>query len=324
MQREMDQVLVTGATGFVGQATCRALLDRGLSVTATVRRNAALTAFDGQRLHPVVVEQIDGATAWNEALHGVKTVIHLAARVHVMSRSDTDVLRAYHATNVQGTEHLARSAAASGVRRFVFMSSIKVNGEATAGMPFAAPDIPAPQDPYGISKWEAEQALWKIAEETGMEVVILRPPMVYGAGVKANFLRLLKWVEKGIPLPLGAVQNRRSMIYLGNLVDSMILAATHPDAAGRVWMLSDGEDVSTPELIHRLAMVLGRSDRLWRLPPSWLRMVGAILGKSDEIERLLGSLEIDSTPIRRELGWVPPYSMMQGLEETVHWYQGRQ
>lgn len=231
------------------------------------------------------------------------------------------MLAQYRQTNRDATESLARAARAQGVRRMVFLSSIKVNGEATTVMPFSPSSIPDPQDSYGISKWEAEQALWQVSNETGLEVVIVRPPLVYGAGVKANFLRLLSWVDRGWPLPLGRVKNKRSMVYLGNLADALMLVATHPAAAGKTWLVSDGDDVSTPELMRRIAVALGKPDRTWSLPTQVLRGMGKLIGKSAEVERLTGSLQVDSTALREQLGWVPPYSMTQGLQATVAWYR---
>ena len=240
----------------------------------------------------------------------------------IMTPTISDPLSAYCLVNTAGTEKLARSAASLGVRRFIFMSTVKVNGEGRE-TPYTEGYTPAPVDPYGISKWEAEKKLKEIACETGMEVVVLRSPLVYGSGVKANFLRLLEVVARGIPLPLASIDNRRSLIYLGNLVDAIITCINHPKAARQTYLVSDGEDVSTQELIRRVADALGRQARLFPFPPSFMKLAGSIIGKSDAVERLLGSLVVDSSKIRRELGWMPPYTMEEGLEETAEWFKRR-
>ena len=247
-------------------------------------------------------------------------VVHLAARVHVMNDTATDPLSAFRQVNVAGTERLAHVATAHGVRRFVYISSVKVNG-AGCKKPFTEYDIPAPDDPYGISKREAEQVLHHIAGDTGLEVVILRPPLVYGPGVKANFLSLFKIVDRGIPLPLASINNHRSLIYLGNFIDAITSCINQPKTAGQTYLVSDDEDVSTPELIQRVAVALGRPARLFPFPPSFMRFAGKLLGKLDAVERLVGSLTIDSSKIQRELGWKPPYTMEQGLKETGEWYK---
>jgi len=208
------------------------------------------------------------------------------------------------------------------VTRFVFLSSIEVNGELTcAGQPFTATGTPAAEDPYGVSKSEAKQKLWQIATATGMEVVILRPPLVYGPGVKGNFIRLMQVIDKQLPLPLGAIQNQRSLIYLGNLVDAIRVCLTHPKAAGKTFLVSDGDDVSTPELVRRVASALGRRPLLLSVPIYWIRWAGAMLGKKVVIDRLLGSLFVDMTSIQADLGWTPPYTMQVGLESTAQWYR---
>ena len=256
-----------------------------------------------------------------QALQGVQTVIHLAARVHVMKDRAADPLREFRRINTEWTERLARAAALHGVRRFVYMSSIKVNGEATDS-PFTEKDPSNPQDPYAISKWEAEQALAAVSSEGGLETVVVRSSLVYGPGVGGNFLQLLNILRKGIPLPLALVENRRSLIFRGNLVDALITCAEDRRAAGRTFLVSDGEDLSTPELIQRLAKALGVSSRLWNFPLPLLRLIGQILGKSMVIDRLLGSLQIDSSRIRQELNWHPPYSVDDGLAETAAWFSG--
>jgi nucleoside-diphosphate-sugar epimerase len=226
----------------------------------------------------------------------------------------------YRQVNFAGTEGLAKAAAASGVRRLVFLSTIKVNGEATTTRPFSEQDIPNPQDLYADSKNEAEQFLRRISAETGLEVVILRTPLVYGAAVKANFLRLMQWVDRGIPLPLSSVKNKRSMIYLGNLVDALICCVEHPSASGKTFVVSDGEDISTADLIRKIALAMGRPARLLPCPEKMLRFLAGLAGKSQDIDRLLTSLQLDSHGIRQDLDWAPPYTLDQGVIETVNWY----
>lgn len=259
---------------------------------------------------------------WSEALQGVSTVIHLAARVHVMHDTSSDPLEEFRRINVAGTLHLARQAVANGVKRFVFVSSIKVNGEATAvEYPFREADSPAPCDSYGISKWEAEVGLRELAAQTGLEVVIVRPPLLYGPQVKGNFAQMLNVLGKGVYLPFASVWNQRSLIYVGNMADALILCAMHPAAANQTYLVCDGEDVSTPDLLRMAGMALGRPARLFPFPPLLLRLAGRLTGKSAQIERLLGSLRVDSGKIRRELNWTPPYTLQQGLRATAEWYR---
>lgn len=257
-----------------------------------------------------------------DALQEVSAVVHLAARVHVMADDAEDPLREFRRVNCNWTERLARAAALQGARRFVYLSSIKVNGERNA-RPFTEQDLPNPQDPYGISKWEAEQALARVSSQTGLEIVMLRSPLVYGPGVGGNVLQLLHAILRGIPLPLASVHNRRSLIYLGNLVDALTCCVKDVRAAGQSYLVSDGEDLSTPELIRRLAQALELPARLWPVPLSVLRWIGLVAGKQAMIDRLLGSLQVDSSKIRKELDWHPPYSVGQGFAETAAWYRGR-
>jgi UDP-glucose 4-epimerase len=303
------KVLVTGATGFVGRALCGHLATHGHVVVPAVRSAAGLAG-------EAVVGEIDGATGWAVALSGCDAVVHLAARVHVMDDTAQNPLALYRATNRDGTLNLARQAVQAGVRRLVFVSSIKVNGEGR-DTPYRETDPPAPGDAYAVSKWEAEQGLHAIARETGLEVVILRPPLVYGPGVGANFLRLMQTVERGWPLPLGAVRNRRSLLYLGNFVDAIRLCIEHPNAAGQTFLLDDGEPVSTPELIRRIAHALHRPARLLPVTVGVLELAGALLGRRAAVARLAGSLFVDGSAIRSRLGWVPPHTMQQGLAATV-------
>jgi len=255
-------------------------------------------------------------------LQGVSAVVHLAARVHVMADDAEDPLREFRRVNRDWTERLARAAAVQGVRRFVYLSSIKVNGEQGA-RPFTEQDFPNPQDPYGMSKWEAEQALARVSSQTGLEIVVVRSPLVYGPGVGGNVLQLLHIIRRGIPLPLASVHNRRSLIYLGNLVDALACCVKDVRAAGQTYLVSDGEDLSTPELIRRLAKALDLPARVWPVPPVMLRLIGSVAGKQAMIDRLLGSLQVDSSKIRKELNWHSPYSVGQGFAETAAWYRAR-
>ena len=314
-----SRLLVTGANGFVGRTLCSTLIEHGYVVRGASRRNDVIL---NSKISHVTVGEINSQTDWSAALAGVDVVIHLAARVHVMKETSVNPLDEFRSTNVHGTEHLARSAAASGVKRLVFVSSIKVNGEETiAGHSYTELDAPSPQDPYGVSKWEAEQALHRVAQETGMEVVIVRPPLVYGAGVKGNFVQMLNVLANGIPLPLASVSNLRSLVYLGNFVDALLICATHTAAAGQTYLVSDGEDISTPDMLRQLSAAMGHPAHLLPCPPVLLKLAGRLLGRSDQIERLLGWLQVDSSKIRRELAWQPPYSLQQGLQATAEWYR---
>lgn len=307
-------LLVTGAGGFVGRILCAELVRLGHPVCAALR-SPENRHISGCKV--IKVSSIDSVTDWTEALNGVNTVIHLAARVHVMHDNASDPLEEFRRVNVAGTEHLARAAVASGVKRLVYVSSIKVNGEATFGdTKFTEADTPLPCDPYGVSKWEAEQVLQRVAQETGLEVVIVRPPLVYGAEVKGNFSQMLKVILKGIPLPLAAVGNLRSLIYIENLADALILCATHPAAVGQTYLLSDGDDVSTPELLRQLGTAMGHPARLFPCYLVLLKLAGHLFGRKEQIERLLGSLRVDSGKIRRELNWHPPYTLQEGLRKT--------
>lgn len=310
-------ILVTGATGFVGGAVVRRLVAEGAAsrVAVAVRRSGVAWP---REVKAHVVGDMAPLTDWSVALADVSAVVHCAARVHVMQDRVADPLVEYRKVNVQGTMNLARQAAEAGVRRFVFVSSIKVNGEATeTGHPFLASDAPAPLDPYGVSKMEAEQALREVSERTGMEVVIVRPPLVYGPGVKANFASMIRWLHRGVPLPLGGVHNARSLVALDNLVDLLVTCLTHPAAAGQVFLVSDGEDVSTTELLRRTAHAMGRSAHLVPIPSSWLEWGASLLGKKDVAQRLCGSLQVDIEKTRRLLGWRPPLTLDQGLKKAV-------
>jgi nucleoside-diphosphate-sugar epimerase len=309
--------LITGANGFVGQTLCSELLCQGHQVQAAVRTLSPKLDASAQ----LVVGAVNSETDWSFALSGVDAVIHLAARVHVMNDTSSNPLDEFRKVNLYGTENLARQAAAAGIKRFVYVSSIKVNGEQTTGESFAESDAANPQDPYGVSKWEAEQALHRVAQETGLEVVIVRPPLVYGAGVKGNFISLFAAIKKGLPLPLAGAHNARSLVYVGNLVDALITCATHPNAVGKTYLVSDGGDISTATLVGEIARALQCSNRSFYFPPAVLRAIASVLGKSAQVDRLFGSLQIDSLAIREELDWTPPYTLQQGLQATADWYR---
>ncbi|MBY0579478.1 MAG: SDR family oxidoreductase [Burkholderiales bacterium] len=308
------KILVTGANGFVGEVLCRKLVERGFEAKGAVRSEDIPLAPGVEK---IVAGSIDSSTDWSSALKGIDCVIHLAARVHVMKEESPDPLAEFRHVNTEGTRRLALAVAEHGVKRLVYVSSIKVNGEATKGEPFSEQGAPNPQDPYALSKWEAEQSLLEISRETGLEIVILRPPLVYGPGVGGNFIRMLEWLKKGIPLPLGSVKNRRSMIHVENLADALILCSTHPDAKNETFLVSDSECISTPDLIRMLSEKMGREARIFPFPVPLLHVLGRLTGKSAEIERLTGSLEIDSSKIRQKLGWKPPHSILDGLKDTV-------
>jgi nucleoside-diphosphate-sugar epimerase len=313
----MPEILVTGATGFVGKAVVQRLLaeDESRYVAVAARRDNQQWPA---RVLPRVTGDLEPATDWSVALGDISVVVHCAARVHVMADTAANPLAEFRRVNVQGTLNLARQAAAAGVRRFVFVSSIKVNGEATQlGRPFTADDAPAPLDAYGVSKMEAEQGLREIARQTGMEVVIIRPPLVYGPGVKANFAAMMRWLRRGVPLPLGAIHNQRSLVALDNLVDLIVTCLAHPAAANQTFLVSDGEDVSTTELLCRMGQALSRPARLIPVPVSWLKLAAAMVGKSDVAQRLCGSLQVDIEKTRRLLSWTPPLSLDEGLRKAA-------
>ena len=303
------KTLITGAAGFVGRALWSHLSGLGHTVLPIVRTACGL---EGE----VVFGDIGPASDWAELLSGCEAVVHLAARVHVMGDDVENSVALYRSANTDATLNLARQASEAGVKRFVFVSSVKVNGEGRTTA-YLETDIAAPEDPYATSKWEAEQGLRQLATKTGLEAVILRPPLVYGPGVKANFLRLAHAVKRGWPLPLGAIDNRRSLLYLGNLVDAIRLCTEHPGATGQTFLLDDGEPVSTPELITRLADSMGRKPHLFKVPVPILEKAGSLLGRRAAVARLTGSLFVDSSAIRSRLGWSPPYSMQTGLQQTL-------
>ena len=313
-------ILLTGATGFVGQKLTDALLEQ----TDAALRLAVRKRIAGDFSHRVAVTTIDDISAnthWQDLLSDCQVVIHAAARVHVMQEHADDPLAAYRETNVAGTLNLARQAATQGVKRFIYLSSIKVNGELTPnGKPFNAEDKALPQCPYSISKHEAEQGLLALAEETGMDVVIIRPVLVYGPGVKGNFRTMMEWLEKGIPLPLGRVHNKRSFVSVDNLVDLMITCIDHPRAANQIFLVSDGEDLSTTVLLRKLRRLLDKRMVLLPIPVWVLNSVSKLLGKQVYAERLCGSLQVDIGKARELLGWQPVASVDDVLQSTVEEY----
>jgi nucleoside-diphosphate-sugar epimerase/lipopolysaccharide/colanic/teichoic acid biosynthesis glycosyltransferase len=310
-------ILVTGPTGFVGKAVVEALLASGQPVVAVVRHLLSSTPLQHANPQWHAVGSFNNQTKWQPALYGVHTVVHCAARTHVMREHTADALAAYREVNVAGTLHLAQQAAAAGVQRFVFISSIKVNGESTLpGQPFTEQCAPAPQDAYGQSKAAAEQALLALAAQTGMEVVIIRPPLIYGPGVKGNFAGMAKALQRGLPLPLGAVHNQRSLVALDNLVSLVQLCADRtrsPQAAKQVFVVADGEDISTTTLLRKVAQAAGRPIRLLPVPTWLLRSGASLLGKRTLADRLLDNLQVDATKARTLLGWRPVVTMDEQL-----------
>ncbi|TKJ84602.1 NAD-dependent dehydratase [Pseudomonas koreensis] len=311
------QVLVTGATGLVGEAVVfRLLLDKRYTPVAAVRATTRLSGLC--RIVPFDLELPTGMPE----LRGIDVIVHCAARVHVMNEKGADGLAAFRKINVEGTVRLAQRAAECGVKRFIFISSIKVNGEGTPrNKTFKATDLPAPVDAYGISKREAEDAIRQVCEETGMELVVIRPPLVYGPGVKANFLSMVRWLDRGIPLPLGAIDNRRSLVAIGNLTDLVLTCIDHPAAAGEIFLVSDGEDLSTTQLLRRTALALGNSAKLVPVPAGLLQAAASMVGKSGIAERLCGNLQVDIQRTCELLGWRPPINTEKALRQTVEHYR---
>lgn len=309
------RVLVTGATGLVGHYLLARLLQDGHQTIGAVRSNP--------EPHQILVGEINAKTDWKHAVSNCDVVVHAAARVHQMRDDAIDSLAEFRRVNATGTLCLAHQAAAAGVKRLVFISTIKVNGDFTeVGQPFTADDAPAPNDPYAVSKHEAEQLLHQIAAETGMEVVIIRPPLVYGPGVKANFESMMRWLSHGVPLPLATVtENRRSLVALENLVDLIVTCLNHPAAANQTFLVSDGEDLSTAELLKRMGCALGRPARLFYVPTELLKLGAAMVNKPGIHQRLCGSLQVDIAKTRQLLGWTPPISVDEGLRCTAEGFR---
>lgn len=309
-------VLVTGASGFVGQSLCAELVRRSSIVRGTFR--SIVKTMPPQGVVPVFVDDVNSQTDWSEALREIEVVVHLAARVHVMRDKATDPLAEFHRTNVEGTLNLASQAASAGARRFIFISSIGVNGSETNTTPFRADSTVMPHSPYAQSKYEAELGLRDLAKKEDMDVVIIRPPLVYGPNAPGNFGMLMRWISRGVPLPLGAVTyNRRSLVALDNLVDLIITCLTHPAAANQTFLVSDGEDLSTADLLRRMGGAMGCPVRLLPVPSVFLRLGAIALGKPELIQRLMSSLQVDITKTRKLLDWDPPVSLDEGLKRIV-------
>ncbi len=317
----MNSVFVTGASGFVGRALVERLVADNIPCVAAVRRHVDSIPAS---VKTVNFDSLDESFDWSTALVGQAVVVHCAARVHVMNDTVADPLAEFRKVNVGGTLHLAAQAAAAGVKRFVFVSSIKVNGDGTQpGSPYTADDVPGPTDPYGVSKREAEDGLRALAEKTGMEVVIIRPVLVYGPGVKANFLSMMRWLDKGVPLPFGAIGNSRSLVAIDNLVDLIVTCITHPAAANQTFLASDGQDLSTTGLLTKMAEALNKRAYLLPVPGFMLKVAAAAVGKKDLSQRLLGSLQVDIAKTKAVLQWQPPVSVDAALRTTALHYLER-
>ena len=311
--------MVTGATGFVGRALVPALIKAGHEVSAVVRQIPAPPLAGDITVHKIA--DIGSEVDWTEILRGVEAIVHLAGRAHVMTERAADPQAEFNRINAAGTERLAQAAADEGVQRFVYMSTVKVMGEQTPAAPFSETDTPAPEDAYGASKLAGEQALLRIAGETRLEPVILRPPLVYGPFAKGNVLSLLKLCRLAPPMPLGGINNQRSMIFVGNLADAVITCLENPSAAGEIYFVRDGEDLSSSDLIRRVGEALNRPVRLFSFPPVLLRLAGRITGKSLAVDRLLASLQINDDKIRTQLAWTPPFNVVQGLDKMAEWFK---
>lgn len=310
-------ILITGASGFVGHHACNSFVKNGHNVIALTRReNFPLT-------HPnLKVSQLSANTDWQALLKDVHIILHLAGRAHVMHDEADDIYHAYKQVNVEATQALATEAVKAGVKRFIYISSIKVNGEQTFHQPYTAFDDVHPEDDYGKTKFEAEQVLSLVASGTGMEVVIIRPPLIYGAGVKANVLNLIKICQQPLPLPFGAIHNKRSMVYIENLVDFMLLCTMHPKAANETFLISDDEDVSITTLVSTIRQALGRPRWLLPIPASALHFFCKLIGKPSLAVRLCGNLQVDISKTKQLLDWKPPFTFKQGMEKTVQSYLG--
>jgi nucleoside-diphosphate-sugar epimerase len=314
----LDRILITGANGFVGRQLCRTLRQNGFAVKAAIRQNPTAPAED---LPYVSVGDIGPDTDWTEALQGVNLVVHLAGRAHVRRESLSNSMAAYERVNTWGTIRLAQMAAAAKVERFVFLSTVKVNGEETPAQPFLETDGPGPRDAYAVSKWQAEEGLLRLHQQDKLPVVIIRPPLVYGPGVRANFLQLIRWVDYGLPLPLGSIKNKRSLVGLRNLADFIRLCLQHPSAPGEIFLVSDQEDLSTPDLIRRIGGFLGRSACLIPFPYRCLLLMAHMVGKKDALDKLCNSLQVNVEKARKVLQWKPAFSVNEELKQTIKWYK---
>lgn len=310
------RVLVTGANGYIGQALCRRLVADGCQVIGTVRNSSNGVV---QGIHKAVTGDIQSFENWGPLLDGVAGVFHLAAHVHVLNERAKDRLSDFRRTNVEGTRKLLRACAARGVRKFIHLSTAKVHGEGRP-TPYCEADALLPQDPYAISKAEAEQQVRSVGARGDLETVVIRPPLVYGPNVKANFLKLIHMAHRRIPLPLASVDNRRSLVFLDNLVDFMVYCLSHPKAANHAFLISDGTDISTGGLYIKISEALGLKGRLFHVPPAILILLGQLTGKTAVVDRLCGSLTVDTTKAREMLGWQPPATIDRGIQETIDWY----
>jgi nucleoside-diphosphate-sugar epimerase len=315
----MRRILVTGATGFVGGFLCEALTRSGFLVRAALHVDRPLPEYVTEG---VVIGDIVESTDWTRSLDGVDAVVHLAAKAHFVGGWSVSSDE-YHVTNALGTKGLIRSAVMAGVRRFIYLSSVKVNGEGLADRPYTALDAPRPQDAYAMSKWMGERFVMEVATGSAPDRIIVRSPLVYGPGVRANFLRLIRWVEAGWPIPLGAVHNLRSMIGVWNLAHLLLHVLSHSAAAGKTWMASDGLDLSTPQLMAQIGAAMGRRVRLVSVPVGLLRLGGDLFGRDQEIARLCSSLTVDISETCQQLGWSPPLSVAEGIQRTVRWYMSK-
>ena len=314
----MDRILVTGANGFVGRQLCRSLSQKGFLVKGAVRQTAIAPS---EEMEYIPVGDIGPDTDWTEALQGVDLVVHLAGRAHIRRDRTANPMAEYERINTLGTMRLAQMAAAAGVKRFVFVSSVKVNGEATHDQPFAETDRPAPLDFYGVSKWQAEEGLLQMHRQGKLSVVIIRPPLVYGPGVRANFLQLIRWVDFGLPLPLGSIKNKRSLVGLRNLTAFITVCLHHPAAAGEIFLVSDQEDLSIGDLVQRIGGFIGRSTYLLPIPYQFLSILARVMGKKDAFAKLCHSLQVNVEKSRNMLHWNPPFSLNEELEQTIKWYK---
>ena len=303
------KIMITGASGFVGTSLCNKLSSLGIQFSEVVRKKVTQAQFE--------IDELSGQTDWSKALTDCDVIIHLAARVHVMKDKSDDPLAAFRAVNVDATLNLAKQALRCGVKRFIYVSSVKVNGEETTSKSFTAFDASVPIDPYGQSKLEAEIGLKVLLYQSGLELVIIRPPLVYGPGVRANFLKLMQLVKMGVPLPLGLIHNKRSMVALDNLIDLLVTCVHHPAAAGQIFMVSDDHDVSISELLHLLASAMNKRSRLLPVPAWMIAGAATLMGKSASANRLLGSLQVDISHTKSTLGWQPVVSMPDALRKTV-------
>ncbi len=318
VQRD-KQVHISGATGFVGQAVIQRIKKESTYRSVGATRGQEQCSADGHSL--VNLGDLSPHSDWSSALEGIDVVLHTAARTHVTSNAAHEAQDLFHRMNTETTINLARQSADVGVKRFVFLSSIKVNGELSdIGQPFSIEDTPNPQDAYGQSKLEAELGLFELGEKSGMEIVCIRPPLVYGPGVKANFLTMMHWLERGVILPLGLTNNKRSLVAIDNLVDLIITCLDHPAAANQAFLVSDDEDLSTSELLRRMGGALEKPVRLMPIPPVWLKWGAKLLGKGHIAQRLLGNLQVDISKTKDMLGWTPPVSVDDGLRKTAEWY----